>query len=118
MNFSASASLTILAHSARSSGVRKKASGDLSQSLYLASWAAAREASRRPATAKSVLFTFPPYSRRRILSRQEVLSSCEERRKVGIGPRRVPLAAGSEGGSVLNACPPWPGPGFAAPSRA
>src|SRR6266550_8227446 len=60
MNFSASSSEATFFHSARSGGVRKYASGVLSQSLYLESSASIEAAIAKPARAKKTFFTTPP----------------------------------------------------------
>src|SRR5437867_1951387 len=77
MNFSASSSVLTLDQSSRSGGVRKYASGDFAQSLYLESWAITSEASARPARANNVFFTKPPrVIERRILSKLEHSKPC------------------------------------------
>src|SRR4029453_3737501 len=60
MNLSASSSVATFFHSVRSGGVRKYASGDLSQSLNLVSSASAHAASANPARTEIDFFTGPP----------------------------------------------------------
>src|SRR6266511_1287631 len=62
MNFSASASLVTRDHSSRSAGVRKYASGDLAQSLYLVSCASASDVIAMPTRINATFFTAPPRS--------------------------------------------------------
>src|SRR5450432_604138 len=63
MIFSASASVDTFAHSTRSEGVRKYASGDFAQSLYFVICARATAAKASAARAIPVLFTVPPQIR-------------------------------------------------------
>src|SRR5689334_14886251 len=60
MNTSASWSVATFFQSARSCDVMKYASGALSQSLYLVSWASDVAASASPARAMRTFFTSPP----------------------------------------------------------
>src|ERR1700730_16698651 len=87
MKVSASGSLESFAHSARSAGVKKYASGDFGQSLYFVTSAVAT--TERASAAKKIkpFFTVPPGSRGRILSRGGI-SNRVIGGKVGIEKRK------------------------------